>query len=74
MNLKQKIVGAAGAVGSVLMTGVVMAQTSGGAADLTAAVTTELSAGKAQLYVIGGAVLTLVAVVALIRHMRRAAN
>lgn len=72
MNAKQKIARWAGMVGGMVLSGVAAAQTGGD--DMVTAVTTELSSGKAQLYTIGGAVLTLVAVVALIRHLRSAAR
>ncbi|MGA0587391.1 major capsid protein [Dyella sp. KRB-257] len=70
MNAKQKMARFAGLVGGMVLSGVAAAQTAGD--DLVTTVTTELSGGKTQLYTIGGAVLALVAVVALIRHLRSA--
>lgn len=58
--------------GAMIATGAAMAQTTGD--DFSTAVVTELTSGKAQIVAIGGAVLTLVAVVALIRHIRSAAR
>lgn len=63
---------AAGA-GAMLATGAAFAQTAGGD-DFSTPVVTELTSGKAQIVAIGGAVLVLVAVVALIRHVRAAAR
>jgi hypothetical protein len=42
--------------------------------DFATPVVTELTSGKAQIVAIGSAVLVLVAVVALIRHIRAAAR
>lgn len=57
-------------VSGALATGAAFAQD----ADLASTVTTELASGKTQLITVGGAVLVLVAVVALIRHIRSAAR
>jgi|Hof3ISUMetaT_3_FD_contig_31_129466_length_392_multi_4_in_0_out_0_2 hypothetical protein len=57
-------------VGGALATGAAFAQDT----DLAATVTGELTGGKTQLLTVGGAVLVLVAVVALIRHIRSAAR
>jgi hypothetical protein len=42
--------------------------------ELSTAVITELTAGKAEILLVGGAILTLVGVVALIRHIRSSAH
>jgi hypothetical protein len=71
MKIKQKFIGAGAALSAMFVAGAAMAQTG---TDLATTVTTELSSGKAQLITVGGAVLVLVAVVALIRHIRAAAR
>jgi hypothetical protein len=71
MKIKQKFIGAGAALSTMFVAGAAMAQTG---TDLATTVTTELSSGKAQLITVGGAVLVLVAVVALIRHIRAAAR
>lgn len=42
--------------------------------ELSTAVITELTTGKAEILAVGGAILVLVGVVALIRHVRSAAR
>lgn len=44
------------------------------ATDLSTAVIGELTTGKAEILAVGGAILVLVGVVALIRHVRSAAR
>lgn len=70
-NLRSKAAKFAAGAGAMLATGAAFAQT---ADDFATPVVTELTSGRAQIVAIGGAVLVLVAVVALIRHIRSAAR
>jgi hypothetical protein len=57
----------------MVLAGSAMAQTSD-TDGLVTAVTTELSGGKTAIYAIGAVVVSLIAAVALIRHIRSAAR
>jgi hypothetical protein len=63
----------AAGVGGLVLAGSAMAQTSD-TDGLVTAVTTELSGGKAAVYAIGAVIISIVAAVALIRHLRSAAR
>ncbi|TAM19825.1 MAG: hypothetical protein EPN68_13690 [Rhodanobacter sp.] len=58
-------------LGGMVLAGAAAAQTTD---DFATPVVTELTSGKSQIVSIGAAVLVLVAVVALIRHIRSAAR
>jgi len=60
----------AGGLAAVLASGSVFAAEG----DLSSSIITELSGGKTEILAVGGAVLVLVGVVALIRHVRAAAR
>jgi hypothetical protein len=63
----------AAGVGGMVLAGSAMAQTSD-TDGLVTAVTTELSGGKAAVYAIGAVIISIVAAVALIRHLRAASH
>lgn len=59
-------------IGAMLATGAAMAQTSGGSTDFSTAVVAQLSDGQTQVAAIGVAVLAIVAIIALVRFVKRA--
>lgn len=78
MNKFHKLAHAGRSTAAKFGAGVAAATASAGAfaqdAKLSDVVVAELTSGKTQIIAIGGAVLVLVAVVALIRHIRSAAR